>query len=498
VEPRSHPDDPSPLAARGIFANRTLNLRSIRAIGYDMDYTLVHYHVEPWERRAYEHTRRRLRARGWPVDELRFDPELATRGLVIDTELGNVVKANRFGYVKRAHHGTQLVPYEVQRRTYSRIIVDLSVPRWEFLNTLFSLSEACLYMQLVDLLDRRQLPEVMGYADLYRAVRQSIDASHMEGRLKQEIAADPDAFVVLDPEVPLALLDQKHAGKRLLLITNSEWPYTSSMMSYAFDRFLPSGTTWRQLFDVVICGAAKPGFFQGPREVFEVATEEGLLRPWYGTLEAGRSYYGGHAALVEKSLGISGDDILYVGDHIFGDVRVSSSLLRWRTALILRELEGEITAEQKARDTELALAQLMIDKERLEQEFCQVRLEAQRARGRYAPSRSAPDSVRGDLAAKMAELRSRMTKLDEQIAPLAQAASLVSNPHWGLMMRAGNDKSHLARQVERSADVYTSRVSNFLLATPFAFLRAPRGSLPHDQLSSPPPASEAEGKSGRV
>ncbi len=37
---------------RGVYCNRTLNLRSIRAIGYDMDYTLIHYHVEEWERRA--------------------------------------------------------------------------------------------------------------------------------------------------------------------------------------------------------------------------------------------------------------------------------------------------------------------------------------------------------------------------------------------------------------------------------------------------------------
>jgi len=28
--------------ARGLFCNRTLNLRGIQAIGYDMDYTLVH------------------------------------------------------------------------------------------------------------------------------------------------------------------------------------------------------------------------------------------------------------------------------------------------------------------------------------------------------------------------------------------------------------------------------------------------------------------------
>ena len=48
------------------------------------------------------------------------------------------------------------------------------------------------------------------------------------------------------------------------------------------------------------------------------------------------------------------------------------------------------------------------------------------------------------------------------------------------MMRTGIDKSHLARQVERYADVYTGRVSNFLHATPYAYLRSHRGSLPHD------------------
>jgi HAD superfamily 5'-nucleotidase-like hydrolase len=460
-----------------------------------MDYTLIHYNVEAWERRAYEHMQRSLKALRWPVDDLAFDPELAVRGLIIDTELGNVVKANRFGYVKRAHHGTRVLEYDQQRRVYSRVIVDLAEPRWEFLNTLFSLSEACMYMQLVDKLDRRELPGVLGYGDLYRAVRHSVDAAHMEGRLKQEIAADPDAYVMIDPEVPLALLDQKHAGKKLLLVTNSEWSYTSAMMHYAFDRFLPADAPWQKLFDVVIVGAGKPAFFQGPRDVFEVVTDDGLLRPWYGPLQPGRAYFGGHAALVERSLKISGDEILYVGDHIFGDVRVSKSLLRWRTGLILRELEEEIAAEEQARSSEQALAGLMRAKEALEQRFCEVRLEAQRRRVGYAHGTA---DERSDLAARMAELRAELAKLDAQIAPLAQAASLISNKNWGLLMRAGNDKSHLARQVERSADVYTSRVSNFLLATPFAFFRAPRGTLPHDSLQTAPPASEVEAHSGRV
>ena len=36
------------------------------------------------------------------------------------------------------------------------------------------------------------------------------------------------------------------------------------------------------------------------------------------------------------------------------------------------------------------------------------------------------------------------------------------------------------RQIERHADIYMSRVSNFLHHTPFFYFRSPRGSLPHD------------------
>lgn len=47
------------------------------------------------------------------------------------------------------------------------------------------------------------------------------------------------------------LLDQKEAGKMLLLITNSDYEYTARMMSFAYDRFLPEGMSWRDMFDMV-------------------------------------------------------------------------------------------------------------------------------------------------------------------------------------------------------------------------------------------------------
>ena len=39
-------------------------------------------------------------------------------GLVIDKEKGNLVKADRFGYVKRAMHGTQMLSTRAVRYRY--------------------------------------------------------------------------------------------------------------------------------------------------------------------------------------------------------------------------------------------------------------------------------------------------------------------------------------------------------------------------------------------
>jgi HAD superfamily 5'-nucleotidase-like hydrolase len=403
------------------------------------------------------------------------------RGLVIDSELGNIVKANRFGYVMRAAHGTRMMEFEEQRDVYRHIPVDLSESRFFFLNTLFSLSEACLYAQLVDLYDRRAFASVHGYEDLFRRVRGCLDEAHIEGTLKAQIMADPEPFIDLDPQAPMALLDQLHAGKRLMLISNSEWVYAKTVMSYAYDRYLPDGMTWRDLFELVIVGARKPSFFLYQLPLFAIADEEeGLLRPAATGITEPGAYQGGDAQTVERYLGLSGAAILYVGDHIFADVRVSKARLRWRTALILRELEHELAAIDEFRDTERELARMMAAKIELEGTLSRIRLAMQRLRDGYGDQ---PEAGLGELEARFHEVRGETVALDDRIAPLARQASQLENRHWGALLRAGNDKSHLARQLERSADIYTSRVSNFLFSTPFAYLRSRRGSMPHDPLS---------------
>jgi len=471
-----------PPMERGIFCNRTLNMRSLQAIGYDMDYTLIHYHIHQWEARAYEYVRLSLANQGWPVQELVFVPQLAIRGLIVDTRLGNVVKANRFGYIKRVFHGTRPLDFDAQRRTYSRTTIDLNDRRWVVHNTLFSLSRSCIYMQLVDLLDRQALPQVLGYQELYDKVRNTLSQAHMEGKLKGEIVAAPERFVDLDPDAPVALLDQKEAGKKILLITNSDWAYTRAMMDYAFNPFLPEEMTWRDLFDLVIVSARKPEFFAGSSPVFEVVTEEGLLQPCPGGICANGIYVGGNASQVEEYLHCHGSDILYVGDHIYGDVHQSKNVRRWRTALILRELEAEIRELAEFRPGQAALSQLMHRKDEAEVQLARLKLALQRAK------RASGDRLAAAIAPLEKDIRRRqqeIARLDEEITPLARAAGQLLNPHWGPLMRTGNDKSYLARQVERHADIYSSRVSNFLVQTPYLAFRSHRGSLPHDPVSDP-------------
>lgn len=145
-------------------------------------------------------------------------------------------------------------------------------------------------------------------------------------------------------------------------------------------------------------------------------------------------------------------------------------MLRWRTALIARELEAEISDAIEFADTQRRLEALMEDKIGAEHQQAVLRLRRQ-----------------GDasLAAELGRATSRVHALDDEIAPLAKAAAELGNPRWGPLMRAGNDKSLFARQVERYADVYTSRVSNLRFETPYAYLRAARGSLPHDAAARP-------------
>ena len=68
--------------------------------------------------------------------------------------------------------------------------------------------------------------------------------------------------------------------------------------------------------------ARKPDFFTYNMSLYEVVTPDGLMKPCHKASPGGL-YCGGSARMVEKALNVEGDDVLYVGDHIYTDAALA-------------------------------------------------------------------------------------------------------------------------------------------------------------------------------
>lgn len=61
-----------------------------------------------------------------------------------------------------------------------------------------------------------------------------------------------------------------------------------------------------------------------------------------------RTFQGGTVAHLHSMIGVqAGAQILYVGDHIYGDILRSKKQLGWRTMLVVPELEKELLNLQR-------------------------------------------------------------------------------------------------------------------------------------------------------
>jgi len=332
----------------------------------------------------------------------------------------------------------------------------------------------------VDYLDDGKIQKLgaMSYGLLYKEVSKALFRTHVEGMLKNDIIENPERYVEVDPSLPATLLDQKAAGKTLLLITNSDFMYTDKMMSFAYNRFLPEGKSWRDLFEMIIVNARKPDFFNHNSSMYEIVTEGGLMKPVFKATRGG-IFAGGSATQVEKAIELNGDDILYVGDHIYTDAGVAKMMFRWRTCLIIRELEEEIRSIEMGREGRRKIAELMYKKDLIGDLFNHLRLGFEPIKGNGATRRCTKDPT--TLKLTMAQILKVMVKLDEEIARRLSEDGKEFSEKWGHLCRAGlHDKSALCRQIEKWADIYTSRVSNFHRYTPFMYFRSGAQSLSHD------------------
>lgn len=473
-----------------IFCNRNLRMETISVIGFDMDYTLARYHQDRMEDLSIRLTLDKLIASaGYPAEirSLHYDPRFAIRGLVVDRKLGNVFKMDRHGHVGRVYHGRQRLSREERLRHYRSQRVALHLDRYHWIDTLFGLPEASMYVTLVDYFDQRGGgPD---YDTLFADIRRCIDEAHRDDSLKSIIRGDIATYVDKDPKLAETLHKLRSSGKKLFVLTNSLYDYTGAVMSYLLDGVRAAYPSWRNYFDVIIVGGAKPGFFakRDPFIELDPATGKKLDRR-VETLQRGRVYQGGNIIDFEAMTGAIGEAILYVGDHIYGDIlRVKKSHV-WRTCMVVQELDAENGTSERLEQEIRDLALLDRRRRNLSSEIdYQVMLLKSLQRLDDESQDRAPDDLvnrirdaRRTAKETLDRLRARHRMITDEVDALESTIERAYNPYWGAIFREGNENSRFGEQVSDYADLYTSRVSNLLVYSPLRYFRAPRVQMPHE------------------
>lgn len=448
------------MSSSKVFVNRILNLKKIKMIGLDMDHTLIRYQTAHFEALVYDLVIDYLiTAMGYPaaIHDFDFHFDDAIRGLVIDRRHGNILKLSRYGAIRLSYHGTRKINFLEQNRIYRSTYVDLGDDNYMAVDTSFSIAFCVLYQQLVDFKDDN--PGLLhDYQTIAHDVQFAVDVIHSNGSLKNKISSNLDYFLLREPEVVQGLLNFQAQGKDIIIVTNSDYAYTRMLLDYAINPFMPEGKSWKDLFSLVITLAGKPRFFYDNLKFLAIDAETGMMKNHIGPVVPGL-YQGGNAKKLAHDLGLQGDEILYIGDHIYGDILRLKKDCNWRTALVVDELGGEIAAQQAARPITREIGRLMADKTALEGQYTNLKA--------------------GDAARKEA-LQEQIMQIDQQIGQALDAQQAYFNPRWERVFRAGAEESYFANQVERFACIYMEKLSDLLALSPNTYFRAFRRSLPHD------------------
>jgi HAD superfamily 5'-nucleotidase-like hydrolase len=474
-----------PPAGRRVYCNRNLRLDQINVVGFDMDYTLAIYRQAEMDRLSIEATVGKLVERGYPEEllSMRYRTDFPVRGLLIDRKLGNVLKMDRYRYVKTAYHGFRKLTREERRRAYHTRRLRSGTVRYHWVDTLYSLSEVAVYAAVIDHLENHG--RRVEYGKLFADIRKCADVSHQDGSILDVVLSDLPKYVEADPELGVLFHRLRSAGKRLFVLTNSGPEYTNAMMSYLLDDALDEYRSWRNYFDYVITASNKPNFFTGkpPFVDFETAVE--TTRP-----DRGRLYTGGNIADLRRTLGVPGDEVLYVGDHIYGDVLRAKKESAWRTAMIIQEMDDELRTLREhtvsfERHDVLQQMRTAVQDELREHQARLKRVERSLIGENPNSGRPALEAQRVRHRRSIDRLRAQLRELDAENSVLSDALDEAFHPFWGSSFKAGNEVSSFGNQIEQYACLYTSRATNFAQYSPMHYFQSPRHRMPHEAGTTP-------------
>src|SRR5690606_14932056 len=139
----------------------------------------------------------------------------------------------------------------------------------------------------------------------------------------------------------------------------------------------------------------------------------------------------------------------------------------WRTALVLEPLEEEVAAVKASSSIQGKIDLLMGKKEQLETTLNNMDLKRKEDKN---------EVERKEINKLFADIE----KINEEISTLLDDYKKHFNPYWGELMRAGQEESRMADQVEKYACIYMAKVSDLLAHSPKTYFRPVKRVLPHE------------------
>uniref|UniRef100_A0A1Y1M655 Cytosolic purine 5'-nucleotidase n=1 Tax=Photinus pyralis TaxID=7054 RepID=A0A1Y1M655_PHOPY len=456
--------------AHRIFVNRSLHLENIKFYGFDMDYTLAEYKSPQYERLGFDLVKERMVSIGYPqeIREFEYDPSFPVRGLWFDTHYGNLLKVDAYGNILVCVHGFKFLKHYQVYELYPNKFLTLDESRVYVLNTLFNLPETYLLACLVDFFTNSpQYTETpkgvkcgelfMSFESIFQDVRSAVDWVHDKGNLKNCTTENFDEYVKKDERLPMFLTRLRQSGAKTFLLTNSDYTFTNNIMTYLFD--FPHGPrpedphrSWKTYFDIIVVDARKPLFFGEGTILRQVDTNTGALKVGIhtGPFQKDHVYSGGSCDVFTEFIGAKGKDVLYVGDHIFGDILKSKKIRGWRTFLIIPELVREL--------------HVWTDRCQLFDELQTLDVEL----GDMYKNLDSSTTEKPDISKLRSAIRDVTHKMD------------MSYGMMGSLFRSGSRQTFFSSQVVRYADLYAATHLN-LIYYPFSYMfRAPAMLLPHE------------------
>ncbi|KRZ56963.1 Cytosolic purine 5'-nucleotidase, partial [Trichinella nativa] len=401
-----------------VFVNRSLELEKIKFFGFDMDYTLAVYKSPEYEILGFRLVIERLISIGYSPEllQLKYDNTFPIRGLWFDNLYGNLLKVDAFE--------TYLIACLVN-----------------YMDNCPGSSREPSGVKLGDM--------YMSYKSMYQDVRAAVDWVHYHGDMKRITLNNLEKYVHKDPRLPMLLTRMRDNGAKTFLLTNSGYFYTDKVMTYLLDSETKS---WRSYFDFIVVDANKPLWFAEGTVFRQVDQGTGTLRigSHLGPLRPNQIYAGGSSEVFSKLVGARGREVLYLGDHIFGDVLRSKKGRGWRTFLVVPELVQELHVWTERRGLFTRLQNLDIQL------------------GAAFKNMDSSSEIRPDIREIRESMRSVTHEMDMAYGML------------GSLFRSGSRQTFFASQVERYADLYAHSCCNLLYYPFFYFFRAPSMLMPHE------------------